>query len=165
MRPLVHMRALRDDPAASHTMKAVGWAIALRANHQSSICTVGYARLALDTGLSRRAVIAAVSALCDSGWLLRVQRYDKGRQTTNVYRLTGGAAAVESTPPDAVDNPPRGVHHMHPGGAHGAPSGGAPHAPQEGVEVMKCLDNDLNAVDNSTMMTAVIGNLARSTRM
>lgn len=164
MRPLVYMRAVRDDHTGlSHNARVVAWAIALRAHHATSICSPSTATIAADAGLSRRSVVSAINELAAAGWLMRVQRYAGARQTSNAYRLTSPAAPDSDLEP--VDKYPPPMHLVHPPYAPGAPPGGAPGAHLEGLEVLKCDDNDSSLVDNRVMIDAVVRDLARGSRV
>jgi DNA-binding transcriptional ArsR family regulator len=87
--------------------------LALFANHKTGIAYPGIDCLAKTTGLSRRAVLAAVRQLRDAG-LISVERPDGVTRITNYYRfpLAGGEGAPHA-PPHAGDAPSP-VQEVHP---------------------------------------------------
>lgn len=79
------MRQVRDSDLPA-TTRLVALTIGLRASLDGG-CYPSYERIALDTGMTRRAAITHVKRLIDEHWLLAVGRCNgRGRQS-NAYQL------------------------------------------------------------------------------
>jgi len=115
-----HSKASGELALREPTQKAVLLALSHHANEYTGQCYPSVERLALFTGLSRRAVQQALADLTAAQLLIIQER--SGRP--NIYTLT----LPEAPPLDAHQGGARGaplnqggVHEVHPGGAGGAP--------------------------------------------
>ncbi len=157
MTPLEWMRLVRDDRALKPTTKAVAWAVATYANYRTCMCWPRIDQLMDATGRGESTIQDHLKVLRDRRYLTMTERYENGRQRSNLIALLEPVeGSGQPDPSEGSRGPASRTPRVRAAGPLGAHEGSGQPDP-EGFRAKSSAEQ--------TALDAIVHDLARATQL